>query len=200
MKKYSEHVLDYKKSFKDIPDIVKNTDTVFRNKYFSEFSDSRITPNFYPPFISGQIYSFRYNTDSKLSDDRNFINRNPILLFIEKIKHPKYGEITRGLDLITVPPMDKIEILSLIFDEFHSLLKRNSDSYEKKGILEPIPKRDIDKILDKTGSKNSIFGFKNVFISDINILSLEDWFKLPYLKFSAIQGLDIQGIYKRYRN
>jgi hypothetical protein len=126
-------------------------------------------------------------------------NRN-LLLFIEKIKHPKYGEITRGLDLITVPPMDKIEILSLIFDEFHSLLKRNSDSYEKRGILEPIPKRDIDKILDKTGSKNSIFGFKNVFISDINILSLEDWFKLPYLKFSAIQGLDIQGIYKRYRN
>jgi hypothetical protein len=197
--KYSESALKYKKEFKNVSDLVSNTDEIFLNKYFRGGTSEK---SFSPPFIPGQIYSFYYNTDSEISEKRPFINRNPIVLCTETFKKKEYGTILKGIDLVTVPPSHKIEILSKIYDSFFNVIERNEESYKSGGAITPIPLKDnlLERALRGTGYSKSMFGFKASFIQDVKILDLEDWYKIPYLRYSEIEGLDLQGIYSEYES
>jgi hypothetical protein len=199
MKKYSESVLEYKNSFKNTQDLVSNTDKLFEDKYFG---DEKANKKFFPPFIPGQIYSFYYATDSKVNEKRKFINRNPIVLCLDSYKSKKDGIILKGIDLITVPPLRKIEIISKVFDNFNNTITKNYDAYSKGGNIEPLPLNAsfLERFMAGTGYNGSVFGFKANFIQKIKIVDLEDWFKLPYLRFSMIEGLQTQGIYKEYES
>ena len=55
-------------------------------------------------------------------------------------------------------------------------------------------------MLAGTGYEAALFGFKTNYIREIHILDLEDWYKIPYLRKSQIEGLDIAGIYKEYQS
>ena len=196
--KYAESVLAYKAKYKEIKDLVENTDKVFLEKYFTEGKSNK---TFTPPFIPGQIYSFSYLTDSKVTEKRPFVNRNPIIICTGTFKK-KNETILKGIDLITVPPSDKIKILSVIFDGYTNIIEKNEDSYLKGGNITPIDLSDfmLERSLYNTGYKKSIFGFKTRFIRDPKILDLEDWFKIPYLKHSIIEGMNLQGIYNEYES
>jgi hypothetical protein len=199
MKKYSESVLEYKNSFKNLADLVSNTDKLFKEKYFPQGSSRK---KFTPPFIPGQIYSFYYSTESKLGKDRLFINRNPIVLCTDVFKNQDYGTILKGIDIITIPPAYRVQIIAKIFDSFSNTIEKNDSSYDKGGKIEPILLKDtfLERALSGTGYKKSLFGFKASFMEKIKILDLDDWYKLPYLKESLIEGLDTEGIYKEYKS
>ena len=199
MRKYSESVLEYKNSFKNTSELVSNTDNIFEAKYFRNGKSDK---KFYPPFIPGQIYSFYYTTDSKVSEKRPFINRNPIVLSTGYYIDNKIGTILKGIDLITVPPIKKIEILSKVFDNFSDVLEKNEEAYPRGGSITPIDLNSsfLNKALAETGYEKSFFGFKAKFMQDIKILDLEDWYKIPYLRLSIIEGLQPQGIYKEYES
>jgi hypothetical protein len=196
---YSELVLEYKKEFSGIADLVKNTDDIFLKKYFK---DGKSEKKFYPPFIPGEIYSFPYPTDSKITEKRKFINRNPLVLCTDSYQTKENGVILSGIDLIVTPPEYRLKILSKIYDSFSSLIEKNQEHYTKGGAITPLPLTDINlkKILSNTGYESSVFGFKTAFIREINILDLDDWYKIPYLRKSQIEGLDIAGIYKEYQS
>lgn len=196
---YSDSVLDYKKKFNGISELVKNTDDIFSSKYFSGGKSEK---EFAPPFIPGEIYSFPYLTDSKLTEDRKFIDRNPIVLCTDYYPTKELGIILKGIDLIVTPPEYRIKILGKIYDNFSSLIEKNQDHYTKGGAISPLPlsNENLKMMLKGTGYESSITGFKTKFIREIHILSLEDWYKIPYLRKSEIEGLDIAGIYKEYQS
>jgi hypothetical protein len=199
MMKYSESVLEYKNSFRDMGKLVSSTDDVFKKKYFPGGKSSK---KFLPSFIPGQIYSFFYPTDSKVNEKRPFINRNPIVLCTDSHTSKNDGTILKGIDLIVTPPLRRIEILSKIFDSFSDILSRNEDAHKKGYSISPILLDDkfLEKSIPSTGYRSSLFGFKSKFVRDAKIMDLEDWFKIPYLGHSIIEGLNVQGIYKQYES
>ena len=196
---YSELVLEYKKKFSSVTDLVKNTDSIFTKKYFKDGDSEK---KFSPPFIPGEIYSFPYPTDSKITDKRKFINRNPIVLCTDSYKTKENGVILSGIDLIVTPPEYRIKILDNIYNNFTSIIEKNQNHYTKGGAITPLPltKENLKKMLLGTGYESAVFGFKTSFIRDLHILDLDDWYKLPYLRKSQVDGLDIAGIYKEYQS
>jgi hypothetical protein len=195
---YSDLVLKYRNS-KDIKgNIFQNTDSIFSSKYFSGGKSSK---NFSPPFIPGEIYSFQYNTNTKIDKDRKFINRNPIVLCTDAFQTSS-GTILKGIDLITVPNSVRVDIIGRIYDSNTDPIKSNDESYENKKSRYAINLSDktLASLLDGTGYKYSLFGFKGIFIKDPKVVDLVDWPKIPYLKKCELEGLTADSIYKEYQS
>jgi hypothetical protein len=195
---YSDLVLKYKGSKNIKGNIFQNTDSIFSSKYFSGGKSEK---KFTPPFIPGEIYSFQYNTDTKLSKDRKFIDRNPIVLCTDAFQ-TNAGTILKGIDLITVPNSIRVDIIGRIYDSNEDSIKYNDKSYQSNKARSPINLSDkiLAGLLDGTGYKYSLFGFKGVFIKNPKVLDLEDWPKLPYLKKCELEGLTADSIYKEYQS
>ena len=196
---YSESVLGYKKEFNNVADLVKNTDDIFTQKYFDGGTSDK---KFLPPFIPGEIYSFQYPTDSEITEKRKFIDRNPIVLCTDSHQTKNNGVILTGIDLIVTPPEYRLKILGKVYDNFPLLIEKNQNHYEKGGAATPLPLTSVNlkKMLVGTGYESSLFGFKTNFIREIHILDLEDWYKIPYLRKTFVEGLDIGGIYKEFQS
>lgn len=195
---YSDLVLKYKES-KDISgSIFSNTDRIFISKYFL---NGRSDKNFESPFVPGEIYSFVYNTDSKVDEKRKFINRNPVVL-CTGIFSNKAGTIMKGIDLVTVPNLERVTILGRIYDSNLDSIKNNDKSYSGKSQRSPIDLSDnaLKSILVGTGYQDSLFGFKTKFIKDPKVIDLDDWPKIPYLKKDFLEGLTAESIYKQYQS
>lgn len=199
MKNYQDLCLEYKNSFKSTSDLVKETNNFFKKNYF--YPDNSGDANFSRPFIPGQIYSFYYPTDSEISEKRKFINRNPIVICTSNFTK-KDEPILKGIDLITTPPKYRILILSKIYNNFFNILKENQKKYEVGGILDrlPLDEKSLERLLSNTGYKKSVFGFKFKFIENAKPLSLKDWFKIPYLGESLIEGIKTSEIYSEYES
>jgi hypothetical protein len=199
MIKYADSLLEYKNSFRDVPETIKSTDSLFADKYFPGGSAGK---KFNPPFIPGVIYSFLYRTDSKVSKDRTYIDRNPIILCIDSHPTKDLGLIVRGIDLVVVPPEYRVKILSKIHDTYYTKIEANEDYYESKGGMNPLPLSDknLSALLTGTGYETALFGFKAKFMREIKVLDLDDWYKIPYLRKSMIEGLSLQGIYTEYQS
>jgi hypothetical protein len=187
--RYSEKVLEYKDSFENLSQAVKSVDLLFDSKYYP---NSKGNSTFKPPFLPGQIYSFSYKTTSKLSDERKFINRNPVVLCTDSFDN-KDGLILKGIDLITVPPNFRLEILKRIYDQFINELTSGRTPL-------PLNDKNLSSFLSGTGYQQSVFGFKTSFFGDVYTVSIEDWPKLPYLSKSFIEGMNLQGIYTEYKS
>ena len=196
---YSESVLEYKKEFNNVADLVKNTDDIFTRKYFNGGTSNK---KFLPPFIPGEIYSFQYPTDSEITEKRKFIDRNPIVLCTDSHQTKNSGVILTGIDLIVTPPEYRLKILGKVYDSFSLLIEKNQNHYEKGGAATPLPLTSVNlkNMLVGTGYESSLFGLKTNFIREINILDLEDWYKIPYLRKTLVEGLDIGGIYKEFQS
>jgi hypothetical protein len=138
---YQESVLEYKKEFSSIAELVKNTDDIFSRKYFSGGSSEK---NFSPPFVPGEIYSFPYPTDSQVTEKRKFINRNPIVLCTYSTNTNENGVILGGIDLVTVPPEYRVKILGKVYDNFSTLIEKNQEHYVKGGAITPLPLTNIN--------------------------------------------------------
>lgn len=191
---YKSLVESYKNEFRNQTDLVKSTDKTFADKY----SNGDI--GFSPPFIPGTIYYFKYNTTTEISKDRSFINRNPLVLCTDYIRGDN-GSILIGIDLITVPPFERIEIISRVYDTFNNTIESNESFLNKGGKQTPILFRNgvLDRLMRGTGYSKSLFGFKLDFIDSVIELKLEDWSKIPYLRASSIEGKSVEEIYKEYK-
>jgi hypothetical protein len=196
---YSNSLLDYKKGFKNVSDLVSDADRVFTEKYFGGGKSSK---KFSPPFIPGEIYSFTYNTDTKISDSRKFIDRNPIVLCIDSFALKERGLILKGIDLVVVPPEQRMLILSKVYDTFSTIIEKNQLHYTKGSNITPVPLTDknLKGLLVNSGYEHAVTGFKTQFMKEMSVLDLEDWYKLPYLRKALIEGMDLKGIYTEYQS
>ena len=195
---FSDEVLEYKDSLGPGSDIASQTNNYFRKEYFENPTPER---KFSPPFIPGEIYFFRYQTDTKVSKERPFIDRLPVLLCTDVFDTEKAGTVVKGIDLIVVPPRIRIDILSKFTENYKGEIQANDQSYEKGAGKIPIKLTDpvLNTLLRGTGFKQALFGFKYRFIRNPGVLPSEDWSKLPYLSYNLVEGSPIQGIYKEYQ-
>ena len=196
---YTDLVLEYKNDPKNTGNIYDITNSAFLSKYFKNSNPDR---KFKPPFISGEIYSFNYQTDSKITDKRPFIDRMPLVMCTDIFETKESGLIIKGIDLITVPLRNRIDIIGRIYDNFNEQVKGNDASYTKGGSKSPINLKDkvLANLLKNTGYNQALFGFKAKFIKEVKIIDVSDWSKIPYLTVNSIEGLNVQEIYKQYQS
>lgn len=195
---FKDEVLSYKNSLNPGEEISRKTNSYFTEKYLNNSNPEK---KFFPPFTPGEIYFFRYNTDSKVSKERPFINRIPIVLCTDVVETEKSGTVIKGIDIVIVPPRARIDIIEKIFDSFRSEISSNDLSYEKGSPKKPIrfTNQNLELLLSGTGYKNALFGFKYKFIRNPGVIPSTDWSKIPYLSLNLIEGMQIQGIYKEYQ-
>ena len=168
MKNFGELIKEYSAEYKTQQDRIKESNDFFTKNYLENSKYS----SFDLPFVPGIIYSFEYKTPSKISEKRKFINRNPIFLFINYSKTLANENVLYGMDLSTIPYEIREIILSRIWDGFKDQIVKNTDPKKAKSPL-PISPTNLDGILNKTGYKKSIFGFKYDYFSNIKEIKSE---------------------------
>jgi len=191
---YKDLVIEYKNSAKSVQEISAKTDQFFEEKYFKGKGSKK---KFSLPLIPGEIYSFEYKTDSKISKSRIFINRNPIVLCTGSYENNGKELIIRGIDLVCVPPEYRVKILEKIYDTFSDKIETNQKGLSPVAL--PLTYMNLKNLLSETGYESAVFGFKVRFMDNPHILDMEDWVKLPYLRKYMVEGLGIQGIYSQYQ-
>ncbi len=195
---FSEDVLAYKNSVVVGEEITRKTNTFFAENYFNNTNTEK---KFSPPFVPGEIYFFRYQTNSEISKDRPFINRLPLILCTDVVETEKAGTVIKGIDIIVVPPKNRIDIIGKFYDNFDQQIKANDISYEKGSSKIPVRFSPalLESLFSGSGYKQAIFGFKYRFIRNPGVISSSDWSKIPYLSANLIEGMPLQGIYSQYQ-
>ena len=195
---FKDLVLEYRDKIGEDKNIFKETDEYFLKEYFKNDKKFLSQPI---SIIPGKIYYFNYSTDSKITKERKFIDRFPVILCTDFFESGGF-KIIKGIDLVTTPMKYRIEIMSRISDSFEQTIKDNDISESKGGIPSPLNLKDpeLNKILEGTGYKSSLFGFKTSFIKNAGSIIYKDWSRLPYLSVNLIEGLRLSGIYSEYES
>jgi hypothetical protein len=195
---FKDLVLEYRDKIGEDKNNFKETDEYFLKEYFKNDKKFLSQPI---SIIPGKIYYFNYSTDSKITKERKFIDRFPVILCTDFFESGGF-KIIKGIDLVTTPMKYRIEIMSRISDSFEQTIKDNDISESKGGIPSPLNLKDpeLNKILEGTGYKSSLFGFKTSFIKNAGSIIYKDWSRLPYLSVNLIEGLRLSGIYSEYES
>jgi hypothetical protein len=171
------------------------------NKYITEKYSPRGKGGFedFKSFLSGKIYFAEYSTPTKLSDSVKYINRYPMFLFIseEKIGNET---ICKVIDLNVIPPDFRGEILTKIFDFYFQKISENSKTPNANQQSLNLDGKSLQILLEGTGYKTSVTGFKRQYLSNVKVVDYTDWVRIPYISISSIQGLPIEQIYTSYRS
>ena len=196
---FREQIIEYRKSATSVSSLSTSTDLYFLEKYGVEGKGAEY--KFDGTLIPGSIYFFSYETNSELSDKSPFINRNPLILYISS---EKIGEdiVVKSIDLTTTPPEQRLEILQKFWDQFQPSIEEGIKKTETGNAPNPIriDSKSISRLFSGTGYSSSSVGFKYRFMKNIKWIDYSDWYKLPFLKYSSIQGLSINEIYTNYRS
>lgn len=196
---FREKIIEYRSQASSVSSLSTKTDMFFLEKYGNRGKGGLV--KFNGTLIPGSIYFFNYNTDSKIGEKIKFIDRNPLVLYLSS---EKVGEdtIAKCLDLITVPPDQRVEILQRFWNKFSPVMEENTKKSSKGENPSPIrlSSDDLSSLFKGTGYKFSLGGFKVKFISEVKFIEPEDWHKIPYIKYSSVQGMPINEIYTNYKS
>jgi len=195
---FREKIIEYRKGSSSIASLSTKTDIYFLEKYGNNGKGGNI--KYTGILFPGSIYFFKYNPDSKPNEKIKFIDRNPLILYISS---EKVGQdiIVKSIDLTITPPEQRLQILQNFWDKFKDILESNEKKIRKGEFPEPIrlTSKDLPRLFEGTGYNFSFTGFKLKFMESIKMVDYEDWHKLPYLKYSLVQGIPINEIYNDYR-
>jgi hypothetical protein len=196
---FREKIINYRKESPSVSSLSTKTDLFFLGKYGNSGEGGEI--KFNGTFFPGCIYFFNYATDSKLTEKIKFINRNPLFLYLSS---ERIGQdvILKGIDLTITPPDQRLQIIESFVDYFSKEIKSNEIKTINGESPDPIRAsgKEISNLLEGTGYNFSFVGFKFKFLREVKFVDYDDWHKLPYLKYSLIQGITINEIYNNYRS
>jgi len=195
-----EQIIEYRKESGSLSGLSTKTDLYFLEKYGVN-SPKKDGYNYDGVLVPGNIYFFTYETDSRISEKVKFINRNPLILYISS---EKIGDdiVVKSIDLSITPPDKRIDILQSFSDKFSSTLDRNQKETSKGGRPEEIrlSSKELPSLFAGSGYNYSFTGFKFRFFKDIKFVDYSDWNKIPFLKYTSIQGMSVNEIYTDYRS
>lgn len=196
---FSEQIIEYRKSASAVSSLSTNTDLYFLDKYGVNGKGGDY--KFDGVLIPGNVYFFSYGTNTEVSEKVPFINRNPLILYLSS---EKIGEdiVIKSIDLTVTPPDQRLNILQRFWDQFKPSIDEGMERIGRKGTPSTIRvgSGDIPLLFRDTGYNTSFTGFKYKFMMDIKWVDYSDWAKLPFLKYSSVQGLSINEIYSNYRS
>ena len=196
---FREQIIEYRKSASSVSSLSIDTDLYFLGKYGVDGKGSKY--KFDGTLIPGSAYFFSYDTNAELGDKIPFINRNPLILYLSS---ERIGEdiIVKSIDLTVTPPEQRLEILQKFWDQFQPSIEEGIKKTDTENPPNPIriESKDISQLFKGTGYNSSFVGFKYKFMKNVKWIDYSDWSKLPFLKYSSIQGLSINEIYTNYRS
>ena len=196
---FREQIIEYRKTASSVSSLATNTDLYFLEKYGTNGKGASY--KYDGTLIPGNVYFFTYNTDAEVSEKVPFIDRNPLILYLSS---EKIGNdiVVKSIDLTVTPPEQRLEILQKFWDQFKPQIEDGMKKVEKGGTpsIIRVESRDISSLFKGTGYNTSFNGFKFKFMKDVKWIDYSDWSKLPFLKYSSIQGLPINEIYTNYRS
>jgi hypothetical protein len=194
-----EQIIKYREEAPSLSALAAKTDVSFLEKYGirGEGSSYKYTGTLIP----GNLYFFNYETDSKLSEKVKYIDRNPLIFYISA---EKVGQdtVVKGIDLTLTPPENRVEIIQRIWDKFTGTIEEGIQSVKKGGQPSQIrlDSGDLSSLLKGTGYNSSVVGFKFKFMTNIKWVDYSEWAKIPFLKYTLVQGISINEIYSNYRS
>jgi hypothetical protein len=146
--------------------------------------------------IQGKVYTFYY--DSDIRAERGFINRRPVI-FLDSREITPTKSIIKGLDLILITPIDRINF----FIRLHSIYGKIMDQNEGKEKSSQMPLRFDPQLLETLmgGIKynHAYTGYKMEKIKGLKEIPRDEWKHLVYLNTKSIEGATINDIYNKYR-
>jgi hypothetical protein len=196
---FREQIIEYRKEAPSVASLATKTDLYFLEKYGSGGPGGSL--KFTGTMIPGNVYFFNYDTDTQLSQKVQYINRNPLILYISAEKIGK-DTIIKSIDLTVTPPDQRLEILQYFWDKFQPTVETNQKRVSKGEIPEEIrlTSKDLPLLFKDTGYSASFTGFKFQFMKNLKWVDYSDWCKLPFLKYTFVQGIPINEIYTNYRS
>lgn len=196
---FREQIIEYRKSAPSVSSLSIDTDLYFLEKYGTDGKGAKY--KFDGTLIPGNIYFFSYDTNTELSDKVPFINRNPLILYLSS---EKIGEdiVVKSIDLTVTPPEQRLEIVQNFWNQFKSSIEEGIKKTEEGNAPNSIrvDSKSIPRLFEGTGYSSSFVGFKYKFMRNVKWVDYSDWAKLPFLKYSSVQGLSINEIYTNYRS
>ena len=196
---FREKVIEYRKEASSVASLSTKTDLNFLEKYGNNGKGGKI--KYSGVLVPGNIYFFSYNTDVRPNERIKFIDRNPLILYISS---EKIGQdiVVKCIDLTITPPDQRLQIIQIFWDKFKDILESNDKKSESGESPDPIrlTSKDLPRLFEETGYNFSFTGFKLKFMENIKTIDYSDWHKLPYLKYTLIQGIPINEIYSDYRS
>ena len=196
---FREQIIEYRKSAPSVSSLSIDTDLYFLEKYGTDGKGAKY--KFDGTLIPGNIYFFSYDTNTELSDKVSFINRNPLILYLSS---EKIGEdiVVKSIDLTVTPPEQRLEIVQNFWNQFKSSIEEGIKKTEEGNAPNSIrvDSKSIPRLFEGTGYSSSFVGFKYRFMRNVKWVDYSDWAKLPFLKYSSVQGLSINEIYTNYRS
>ena len=196
---FREQIIEYRKSAPSVSSLSIDTDLYFLEKYGTDGKGAKY--KFDGTLIPGNIYFFSYDTNTELSDKVPFINRNPLILYLSS---EKIGEdiVVKSIDLTVTPPEQRLEIIQNFWNQFKSSIEEGIKKTEEGNAPNSIrvDSKSIPRLFEGTGYSSSFVGFKYKFMRNVKWVDYSDWAKLPFLKYSSVQGLSINEIYTNYRS
>ncbi len=149
----------------------------------------------------GKIYTFTY--DPIYKDELNFYDNMPINLILGYILTKNGHMNPYGINLSFIPPKTRILVLSIIYKIFWTShikpnIERISEDNWNTKIL-PFQYDVAKKILNKSGFEFAIRSYRmDHFMSKLNIVTYEDWWRLGTLSSDFIRKMTSRQIYYLY--
>ena len=152
---FREQIIQYRKEAPSVASLATKTDLYFLDRYGSGGPGGAL--KFTGTMIPGNVYFFSYDTDTELSQKVQYINRNPLILYVSSERIEK-DIIVKSIDLTLTPPEQRLEILQDFWDKFQPTMEANQKRVAKGETPEEIrlTSKDLPLLFKDTG--DSSFG------------------------------------------
>lgn len=191
MSNYSKKLSEYRGSKDSLSSLVFETDSYFLDNYGNSSNK-----NLDAVPLPGNIYTFAYSPSLSISDKVEYTNRYPLVLYLNSEKKG-LDIVLKCVDLSVTPPSNRVDILGRYYDHFYPLIEESIKSGSP--IKNRITGSDVKSLFGGTGYEKSVHGFLWKGIEGLKKVKYDDWDKLPFLKYTFIEGKDVNDIYSDYK-
>jgi hypothetical protein len=193
MKPFNQQFEDYRLQVSGLTSLAEESYMFWFKNYANQ--NSQFNPK---EFITGKIYSFEYN--DKLEKNKKFVNKRPVIFFTG-FSNKDDKNYFQGIDLILIPPMVRIALLTRITGVYSSQIETNSkkdkEGDKKSQIQLKTDYEILDTIFKGIPFKNSYRLWDLKKIRSVVEIPYEEWTRIVYLHTRSIEGSPIEEIYKK---
>lgn len=193
MKPFTTQFEEYKLKRSGLSSMEEDSFIFWFKNYVNKKSD--FNPN---QFLTGKIYSFEYN--DSLEKGKKFINKRPVVFFTGFLNKDG-NKFFNGIDLILIPPMIRMQLLTRIFSIYSKQIEENirkkERGEEKSQIQLKTDYEVLDTIFKGIPFKNSYRFWDLKKVRDVMEIPYEELTRIVYLHTRSIEGSRIEEIYNK---
>lgn len=165
---------------------------------FFEYGKNYAGPSQFDPslFLIGKLYTFYYDGSPEKG---KFVNRRPLVFFLGRDKGNSKPTI-EGLDVMLLPPLDRLNFFKRIFSSFGSIIERNiekENAGEKSQEQLKLDYSSLDSLMLGINYKGAFSKYSLEKMKNVHEIPYQKWHKMVYLNTRSIVGSSLEEIYKK---